>query len=537
MAAEEQNGKKWWRHWWVWVIGLPVALLVFTAFAAEYTSRSSFCVTCHYMVPFYESWQESEHHDIECVQCHFPPGMAGKIKGKVNGLYQVAAYVTQAYRRSRPWAEIEDASCMRSGCHDSGILSDTNIVIFKNVAFTHGSHLNEPRRDRQLRCTSCHSQIVQGEHMLVTTSTCALCHLWHGGVLADDNPRQTESGECRLCHTMTAETRPQNHPNVDKLDVACVSCHGKTTIGDGAVSLDRCYQCHFERDRLDRYDEHVLLHQIHITDNKIDCLNCHTRIQHKTVIAQEVAQLDCQGCHPNLHEPQHTLFTGRGAHMVPNMPNAMFSRGIQCQSCHVYHREVSFPDEAELGETVYADEDACAQCHGRGFTGLVEQWNSFIYRRLSDLEGIDRRVRTRARPITDARVASLLDSVSYNMRVVRDGHPVHNAVYAKAILDSTYSLLRTVANSVEPRISLPPFDTNVGIDVPGACRTCHFAIETVNVRAFGEYPFSHNIHAVQQQLPCEMCHSNTATHGEHIVTPSDCTDCHHTTEKPNQCAV
>ena len=34
----------------------------------------------------------------------------------------------------------------------------------------------EMTRGIKLRCTSCHSQIVQGQHMAVTATTCFLCH-------------------------------------------------------------------------------------------------------------------------------------------------------------------------------------------------------------------------------------------------------------------------------------------------------------------------------------------------------------------------
>jgi nitrate/TMAO reductase-like tetraheme cytochrome c subunit len=535
MAAEEPGKREWWRIWWVWAAGLPLIMLIFTALAAEWTSRPEFCRTCHYMEPFYQSWAQSEHNDVNCIQCHYPPDLLGTLKGKVNGLYQVASYLTQAYRRSRPWAEIEDASCMRSDCHDVGILSDTNVVIFKNVAFTHGAHLTEPRRGRELRCTSCHSQIVQGEHMLVTTSTCALCHLSSGGVLEDDDPAQKASSECRLCHTMTEETRPPNHPHIADLDVECQSCHGRVTIGDGDVSLDRCYQCHFEQERLEKIGETERLHVVHITENKIECLNCHSRVQHKTVIAEEVVELDCQGCHPKLHEPQHVLFTGRGAHNVPDMPNAMFERGIQCQSCHVYHKEVEFAAQADLGENVYASDDGCGDCHGRGFTKLVDQWNSFILSRRDQLSGVEERVRSTVG--ANGFAGDLLDSARVNLEIIKLGHPVHNAVYAKAILDSTYAMITKASRAVDSRARIPAFDTNIGMDVPGECRNCHFAIATINVRAFDEYPFSHDIHAVQQELPCDMCHSNATKHGERIVQKSDCTDCHHNEDNPNQCGV
>ena len=89
-------------------------MTVGTGTAGWYTSRSQFCNSCHIMEPYYVSWQESSHKDVACIKCHFPPGVAEKVRGKVLGLLQLAKYVTQT-QGPRPSAEIPDASCLRVG--------------------------------------------------------------------------------------------------------------------------------------------------------------------------------------------------------------------------------------------------------------------------------------------------------------------------------------------------------------------------------------------------------------------------------------
>ena len=117
------------------LLGACVLLLtVGTGTAGWYTSRSQFCnVSCHIMEPYYTSWQESSHKDVACTKCHFPPGVAEKARGKVLGLLQLAKYVTQT-QGPRPVAEIPDASCLRSGCHETRLLSGR--VDFKGIAST-----------------------------------------------------------------------------------------------------------------------------------------------------------------------------------------------------------------------------------------------------------------------------------------------------------------------------------------------------------------------------------------------------------------
>ena len=51
-------------------------------------------------------------------------------------------------------------------------------MVFKNVLFSHPRHIEQMRRQKQLRCTTCHSQIVQGAHMTVTDVECFICHFY-----------------------------------------------------------------------------------------------------------------------------------------------------------------------------------------------------------------------------------------------------------------------------------------------------------------------------------------------------------------------
>ena len=43
-------------------LGIFIVLLVA---AVQFTSHSGFCSSCHYMKPYFQSWEESSHGDIE----------------------------------------------------------------------------------------------------------------------------------------------------------------------------------------------------------------------------------------------------------------------------------------------------------------------------------------------------------------------------------------------------------------------------------------------------------------------------------------
>ncbi len=127
-----------------------VIFVIVLAATAEYTSRPSFCPTCHYMEPFYNSWKSSTHNNIQCTQCHFEPGLEGVVKGKLNGLVQIVSYVSTSYKKRKPWADIPDNTCTRSGCHVNQSIQDT-LYETKGILFNHKHHLSELRRGKKLK--------------------------------------------------------------------------------------------------------------------------------------------------------------------------------------------------------------------------------------------------------------------------------------------------------------------------------------------------------------------------------------------------
>ena len=240
-------------------------VLIFMIASVELTSHSKFCASCHYMKPFYRSWETSSHKDVECSTCHYAPGVRSKIRAKFEGILQVGRYWSKLYLKSKPWAEIPDKSCLREGCHDKRLLEGQ--VNFNKIVFDHKIHFTDLKRGKQLRCTSCHSQIVQGEHITVTNSTCFICHF-------KESEHYPQISECTHCHErstlVSEETSKYNHSIVFNSGFSCNKCHTHTIIGDGEVPRENCYKCHWETDRLDKYDETKLMHSTHIYSHMIE---------------------------------------------------------------------------------------------------------------------------------------------------------------------------------------------------------------------------------------------------------------------------
>jgi hypothetical protein len=201
---------------------------------------------------------------------------------KFQAISQVAKWATQTYN-SKPFAVVEDASCFRSGCHSVAQLESRGVLTFgRGVRFDHRPHLEAAKMGRQLRCTSCHSQIVVRKHFEVTTSTCFTCHF-----KGRKNDREIAPvAGCTGCHELpkgdiAVSSIRFNHAQIVERGVACEKCHLNVVEGSGEVPRERCLTCHNQPEKLDRYTDRALLHSVHVTERTISCIRCHTEIKHR----------------------------------------------------------------------------------------------------------------------------------------------------------------------------------------------------------------------------------------------------------------
>jgi nitrate/TMAO reductase-like tetraheme cytochrome c subunit len=283
-AGEPPRRRRWWRLSGVGALVVVGVLVVILGAAGagmwHFSTSPMLCNSCHIMKPYVDAWRTSAHKDVTCVQCHYPPGFRDTVWVKYQAITQVAKWATQTYS-SKPFAEIEDASCLRSGCHDRRLLQG-KVVFKRGIVFDHAPHLEGERRGRQLRCTSCHSQIVVGTHIEVTENTCYLCHF-----KGMKTPREiTPIGTCTGCHQapkgeIKVGTTTFNHEEMLRRGVSCDRCHLNVVVGDGEAPRERCFTCHNEPAKLERYADTPFLHDFHVEGKNIECARCHTEIQHR----------------------------------------------------------------------------------------------------------------------------------------------------------------------------------------------------------------------------------------------------------------
>ncbi len=421
---------------------LGVLFIIFIVGALAFLKFSTspyFCGMCHIMKPYYQAWKNSSHNFVPCVDCHYPPGFAEEFRGKIQASVQVFKYITRTYS-TKPYAEIEDASCLRKGCHNKRLL-EGKVTFKKGIIFDHKPHLMQIRRGRKLRCTSCHSQIVVGSHIAVTESVCFICHF-----KPESDGSTPKIAKCTICHTPPKKEIElagisYNHEDFVNRGVACTKCHFKIIQGNGDVPKEMCLTCHGEPEKLEKYNDHALIHDTHVTKHKVECFQCHTDITHRVSTNIMVLKNDCSSCHANMHDAQKNLYAGTGGKGVENMPSPMFIAKVDCTGCHINPQSNGHFSFSE--STMEPAEAACLNCHGTDYEGVVEEWETTVKEELKAFEKVYAQTKRilRGRKLT-AKQKKALEEAIYNYNLVKWGKGVHNVEYATALLQHARDTLR-----------------------------------------------------------------------------------------------
>ncbi len=494
-------------------------LILGSIITVQFTSRSKFCLTCHYMEPYYESWQASSHKDVPCIDCHYPPGLQMELRRKFQASVQLVKYVTKQYG-TRPWTEVDDASCLRSGCHAKRLL--VGKVDFNGVDFDHGPHLTQFRRVTRLRCTSCHSQIVQGTHMAATAATCYLCHFKR-------IPTEQAMAECTTCHKPPLpETTPEAaaaHKLVEERGVRCKECHAGVVEGVGEVPRSRCLTCHSDQERLDQYDDVEAMHHNHVTEHKVDCMRCHQEILHRLPKKDPHGSLDCQGCHPDHHSKVRELYAGAGDHGIEPSPDPMFASRVTCVSCHRTH------GNTHGGPVLRAGAAGCMNCHGEEYGRTLAQWQQETNGRLAQLEPVLAKAqRLAASSALSAEKQSQADelcaSAESRVLLVKHGKGVHNVAYAKEALNAAADDIDQLFELLGSRDRTPRV-AQWGEASP--CLDCHAGAPIAPREIYG-VTFKHGKHVEAVKGKCTKCHATSDVdapdHGKIKLSTSQCRACH-----------
>jgi len=512
------------------MIGLAAGMSV-------YSTRPGFCKSCHIMDPYYEAWKTSSHNHVACVECHYPPGETKTVLWKkFQALSQVAKYVTRTYS-PKPFAEIEDASCLRSGCHSDRLLQG-RVVSQGGVLFDHQPHLKEVRLGKQLRCVSCHSQIVVGTHMEVTWDTCYLCHF--KGHKTGGRGESEPVGGCRGCHLLPdKEIQVGENVSVMHKDlvsyggpVQCQACHRESGIGKGEVTKDRCFICHNEPHKVDRFHETEFIHENHVTEHNTACFHCHQPISHGKTITREEPVLDfsCNKCHLDMHDLEGELYSGSGLKGVPEMQSPMFQARVDCVGCHIEKEKTG--NGVSHAMTFTGSPLGCANCHDDKYLDMVFDGQKAVDETVAALsENLDVVRDALKKPGLSQKVAAKIgekvDEAAFNIELLKITHSAHNIFYAASALRYSNLILSAAAKPLEVQVQ----DTSGLSIISGkyCAQLCHESLD-VNVPprrvTFDQdRKLDHEVHT-EEGLACNVCHDFGAHKNPGFKGIQTCLKCH-----------
>jgi nitrate/TMAO reductase-like tetraheme cytochrome c subunit len=409
---------RWWwsKRWrrWLTVGGLPLFLAGNVALV-EVTSHSNFCKSCHIMVPYYESWANGSHKDVQCVKCHIEPGVDNFIHAKLNGLGQVVDDVLN--RTSfKPSARVGELSCTRAGCHTVETISSRKIDngTFK---FDHAKHLDAEVLGIKMACGTCHAHIKGADHFEVNTDACITCHLSTRYANGDPTPsmmrgqsapilmavrgqsppnphtpapapdavggEKSPPASCTTCHNAPAEAFERDGLTIDHAQflsygASCESCHKEVTARPEPIDDAKCLSCHSFG--VERSLPTAEMHRVHAEGHhKVECFSCHGVTRHGTP-AQIISmgEIDCRACHKDQHAVQQQTYLTTGLHPHdPTTPlSPMFLSHVSCTGCHISQEQLFIKPDAPA-TVAKASAKSCDNCHAAGLgERLIPLWQN-----------------------------------------------------------------------------------------------------------------------------------------------------------------
>lgn len=154
------------------ILALVAGVVVLAGLVAvPLTNHPNFCASCHTIRPSVQSWEQSTHKDVTCVDCHVRPGIHGFIRDKVfAGIKDVI--ITFLGTPTEPFdlrAQVDSQVCLR--CHRAILrvseVSQRDLPSPVNdigLIMSHRKHMEAfSGRGKGEGCTTCHARVVHGK--------------------------------------------------------------------------------------------------------------------------------------------------------------------------------------------------------------------------------------------------------------------------------------------------------------------------------------------------------------------------------------
>lgn len=175
---------------WPFIIAVLVLLVIVSYAGIWYSEQTSFCVSCHEMKVYGDTWRVSSHgpekvhtakepNGVGCHACHSLPGLGGFVQTKIIGMAELWKHLTGDWKTPIQGEPFE-VRCKQ--CHDTSKINET-----KTHKIPHKKH-----EEMGKKCMDCHAGLVHGHNgegeVKPTHEACQQCH--------DTNDQNT----CTTCH-------------------------------------------------------------------------------------------------------------------------------------------------------------------------------------------------------------------------------------------------------------------------------------------------------------------------------------------------
>jgi hypothetical protein len=304
-------------------MGVVVALAVLSVAAFGMVSwnymqhDNDFCTACHVMSGAFTRFQESEHSDLSCHDCH-----KQSIFASTRQLY---LWVTERPVEIGMHSPVPDSICEK--CHVTG-----QPEVWQRILQTagHRTHFeSDSSALRNIMCVTCHGQEVHRfvpvnqtcgqsgchENLKITLDSmanqtslhCAACHRFveEVPVLATADSARGSTvptlRECSDCHEMQ-QALGDFDPATEPHGAACGTCHNPHTQASAADAAKTCTNagCHDNwRTRpfhvgpahINVGQQCILCHEPHASRvDPSDCVGCHTKVLQKPNVPRAVRE-------------------------------------------------------------------------------------------------------------------------------------------------------------------------------------------------------------------------------------------------------
>jgi len=457
-----------------------------------------FCGYCHILTypgivqKSFDTWEQSKHNKIFCVQCHYPPKKNAK-KGqapwegpKGDSIHipkkppEHFSYLPLGGETVRTKPAIPDASCVTASCHGrpKDPFRTKKIKITDRVSFVHRPHLEKKNQieGQNINCTTCHAHVSELKHFEVSKDLCILCHF--------QNAKFNEGrGQCELCHALpekplqSSDAKPITHEMLKKANVSCGGCHYdvikasgggefkvyfegdqlKTAmvLGAGKIKKENCLACHDQEMEIKEAGNQALMHREHVTNKTARCFDCHRPIMHAKADLTKASPYGCSACHGDPHTVQRVLASGPKREGIAEQPDPMFRARTNCLGCHT---EKGFNEKGR--QVMRATSRSCVSCHGADYEKMFGMWTRELTQELTraqrmEREAIDALNKHKAELDREklSTASQMLKEGRENLGIVKRANGIHNAKYSIALLDKAVTNFKDMIAFVEGKES------------------------------------------------------------------------------------